>query len=267
MRPGLLFLICYHPSQSNPPGGPLRVLFLLLLLANVLFLAWTRWVVPVTPATIEASAPGGRELQPIRLRTESSNASAPVAADSSGPDLLAASCVSVGPFIDPVHVAAANAQLERLGFTSRQRVSQDAVRVGYWVRVPNLATPADATNALATLKAAGLGDAYVLGEGEPDNTVSVGVYSDPRRAAEVSATVEKAGFTPETSDRLRTLEVLWLDIDRRANGSLPSLESLGTPPEGGLPYDMRACPATNPSSDVTPPANPKAVPAGAGAAG
>jgi len=244
----------------------LRVLFLLLLLANVLFLAWTRWVVPVTPAVIDTPAPGGRELQPIRLRAESPNASA-TADDTSGAGLLAASCVSVGPFIDPAHAAAANAQLQRLGFTSRRRVSQDEVRVGYWVRVPNLATPADATNALVALQAVGLGDAYVLAEGEPDNTVSVGVYADPRRAAEVSARVQKAGFSPETSDRLRMLEVLWLDIDRQANGGLPSLESLGTPPEGGLPYDMRACPASNPVGDVTPPANPANVPAGAGGAG
>ncbi|MCX7053219.1 MAG: SPOR domain-containing protein [Proteobacteria bacterium] len=244
----------------------MRALFLLLLLANVLFLAWTRWVVPETPATLDAPAAGGRELQPIRLRAESPNASA-TADDLSGAGLLAAACVSVGPFIDPAHAAAVNAQLERLGFTSRRRVSQDEVRVGYWVRVLNLATPADATNALATLKAAGLGDAYVLAEGEPDNTVSVGVYADPRRAAEVSATVQKAGFTAETSDRLRTLEVLWLDIDRQANGGLPSLESLGAPPQGGLPYDMRACPAPSPVGDVTSPANPATVPAGAGGAG
>ena len=245
----------------------MRVLFLLLLLANVLFLAWTRWVVPETPATINVPAPGGRELQPIRLRAEAPNAKAPAAADLSSAGLRAAACVSVGPFIDPAHAAAANAQLERLGFTSRRRVSQDEVRVGYWVRVPNLATPADATNALATLQAAGLGDAYVLAEGEPENTVSVGVFSDPRRAAEVSARVQKAGFTPETSDRLRRLEVLWLDIDRQANGSLPSLESLGPQPEGGLPYDMRACPVAAPVGDVTSPANPADVPAAAGGAG
>jgi SPOR domain len=243
-----------------------RVLFLLLLLANVLFLAWSRWVVPVTPATVEVSAPGGRELQPIRLRAEAPNAAAIPAADSPGAGPLAA-CVSVGPFIDPAHAAVANAQLERLGFTSRRRVSQDEVRVGYWVRVPNLATPADATNALATLQAAGLGDAYVLADDEPENTVSVGVFADPRRAAEVSERVQKAGFTPETSDRLRRLEVLWLDIDRQANGSLPSLESLGPQPEGGLPYDMRACPVASPASDVTAPANPADVPAGAGGAG
>ena len=245
----------------------MRVLFLLLLLANVLFLAWTRWVVPETPATINVPATGGRELQPIRLRAEAPNATATSAADSSGSGLLAASCVSIGPFIDPAHAAAASAQLERLGFTSRRRVSQDEVRVGYWVRVPNLATPADATNALAALRAAGFGDAYVLAEGEPDNTVSVGVFSDPRRAAEVSAMVQQAGFTAETSDRLRLLEVLWLDIDRQANGGLPSLEALGAQPEGGVPYDMRACPAPGPDGDVTAPANPASVPAGAGGAG
>ncbi len=245
----------------------MRVLFLLLLLANVLFLAWTRWVVPVTPATVGMAAPGGRELQPIRLRAEAPNETATPAADLSGAGLLAAACVSVGPFIDPAHAAAANLQLERLGFNSRRRVSQDEVRVGYWVRVPNLATPADATNALATLQAAGLSDAYVLAESEPDNTVSVGVYSDPRRAAEVSAMVQKTGFTAETSDRLRLLEVLWLDVDRQANGGLPSLESLDTQPEGGVPYDMRACPAASPVGDVTSPANPANVPAGADGAG
>ena len=244
----------------------MRVLFLLLLLANLLFLAWTRWVVPVAPATVGVPASGGRELQPIRLRAEAPNATASAAADSSNAGLRA-DCVSVGPFIGPAHAAAANAQLERLGFTSRQRVSQDEVRVGYWVRVPNLATPADATNALATLQAAGLGDAYVLAEGEPENTVSVGVFSDPRRAAEVSARVQKAGFTPETSDRLRRLEVLWLDIDRQADGSLPSLETLGPQPEGGLPYDMRACPVTSPVGGVTSPANPADVPATADGAG
>ena len=248
----------------------MRVLFLLLLLANLLFLAWTRWVVPPAPPVLEAPA-SSRALQPIRLRSEASaapDATGAAAAMDSTPSLLAASCVSVGPFIDPAHADAASAQLGRLGFTSRRRVSQDEVRVGYWVRVPNLATPDDANNALAMLQAAGLGDAYIVAEGEPGNTVSIGVYADPRRAAEVAATAEKAGFATETSDRLRTLEVLWLDIDRQANGGLPALESLGAPPEGGLPYDMRACPAAaSPAGDVTPPANPTVVPAAAPAAG
>ncbi len=248
----------------------MRVLFLLLLLANLLFLAWTRWVVPA--AQVVPAAPAlDREMQPIRLQSEAMARPEAVrasAGEAVGPVLPAASCVSVGPFIDPVHADAAAVQLERLGFTSRRRVAQDEVRVGYWVRVPDLATPEDATNALAMLRAAGLSDAYVETEGQPGNTVSIGVYADPRRAAEAADAAAKAGFSTATSDRLRPLEVQWLDVDRQANGSLPALEALGAPPEGGLPYDLRACPAANePAAGVTPPANPAPAPVAAAAPG
>jgi hypothetical protein len=233
----------------------LRVLFLLLLLANVLFLAWTQWVVRPPAAAREVTAASQR-VQPIRLQRELTAQGTDDATPGALADLQSAACVSVGPFIAPAHADMARSQLERLGFTTRSRVAQDEVRVGYWVRVSDLATAADATNALATLQAAGLGDASVVTEGEPDTVVSVGVYADPRKAAEVAATVQGAGFTPETSDRLRTLEVLWLDIDRQGNGGLPALDALGPPPEGALPYDMRACPGSSDAADVTPTANP-----------
>lgn len=244
----------------------MRALFLLLLLANVLFLAWTRWVVPPSPPAVRSVAAAGQALQPIRLRSEPATTGTPApAAAPAAANLLSASCVSLGPFIDPAHADSARTQLERLGFSSRSRVAQDEVRVGYWVRVPGLATAADATNALAILRTVGLGDAYLVDDGgEAGTALSIGVYADPRRAAEVARSVQDAGFTPETSDRLRTLEVLWLDVDRQGNGSLPTMEALGEPPAGALPYDMRACPA---AGGVTPAANPAPAPAGAQAAG
>jgi hypothetical protein len=260
-------LICYHRAQSNFIGGHLRALFLLLLLANLLFLAWTRWVVPPSAPAAQTAAVASQALHPIRLKSESATAAKAEPAVAAAPNLLAASCVSVGPFIDPAHADAATAQLERLGFASRRRVAQDEVRVGYWVRVPGLATPADATNALGTLQAAGLGEAYVIDGEESGTTLSIGVYADAAKAAAVSKTVQDVGFTPETSDRLRTLEVLWLDVDRQANGGLPAMEDLGEPPAGGLPYDMRACPAASGADGVTPAANPAASPVAAQPAG
>jgi hypothetical protein len=223
----------------------LRVLFLLLLLVNLLFLAWIRWVAPteVTARAVPSAVAG--KLQPIRLQRE------PVAAGNAvdrGPDsnaaaaIAAAACVSVGPFASLEQAAAAAAALQRLGFTTHApRAATDEVRVGSWVRVPNLATPEDAANALASLQAAGLTDAYVVSEGEPGNAVSVGVFADPARATEVAMTVITAGFTPEISDRMRTLDVFWVDIDRQANGSLPALDALPAGPNGDLPLEMRAC--------------------------
>ena len=247
----------------------MRVLFLLLLLANLLFLAWTRWVVAPTPTAVQTAA-GSSGLQPIRLKKEGPAPAGDQAVQSrrtAGDEAVAASCVSVGPFGDPAHAATAQAQLERLGFTSRRRVAQDEVRVGSWVRVPDLATPADATIALEALQAAGLADAAIVADDGPSSTVSIGVYADPLKAAEVAEVVARAGFTPQTSDRTRLLEVLWLDIDRGENGGLPSLEQLGPPAAGGLPYDLRACPAPGADASVTPPAVPAAAPATAPATG
>lgn len=245
----------------------MRALFLLLLLANVLFLAWTRWVEPPSAPAARTASAADAKLQPIRLRSEPALAAAPAPVAPAADSLLAATCVSVGPFIDPGHADLARAQLERLGFSTRQRVAQDEVRVGYWVRVPGFATPADATNALGTLQAAGLGEAYVVDAEEEGTTLSIGVYADAVKAAAIAKTVQDAGFTPETSDRLRTLEVSWLDVDRQVNGGLPAMEDLGEPPAGALPYDMRACPAASGADGVTPAANATAPPAAAGSAG
>jgi hypothetical protein len=151
--------------------------------------------------------------------------------------------VSLGPFQEQAQVDAASSALQRLGFSARLRSATDEVRVGYWVRVPDLATAADATNALATLQAAGLAEAYVITDEGPGNTVSIGVFSDPTRAAQVADTVTRAGFTPQTSDRLRTMDVFWLDVDRQANGGIPELEDVGPTPAGGLPLELRVCPS------------------------
>jgi hypothetical protein len=225
----------------------LRVLFLLLLLANLLFLAWIRWVEPgeVTARPVPSAVAG--KLQPIRLQRE------PAAADTAAgqgagatPDaaIAAAACVSIGPFANLGQAETASAALQKLGFSAHTpRAATDEVRVGSWVRVSNLATPEDAANALASLRAAGLTDAYVIAEGEPGNAVSVGVFADPAKATEVAKTVITAGFTPQVSDRMRTLDVFWIDVDRQANGSLPAIDALPGAQNGDLPLEMRACPA------------------------
>jgi len=229
----------------------LRVIFLLLLLANLLFLAWIRWVAPNEVAARAVPSAAAGRLQPIRLQREpgaSGSTADPgpdaTAAAAAAAEIAAAACVSVGPFSSLQQAEATSAELQRLGFaTHSPRAATDEVRVGSWVRVPNLATPEDAANALTSLRAAGLTDAYVVSEGEPGNTVSVGVFADPAKATEVAMTVITTGFTPEISDRTRTLDVFWLDIDRQANGSLPALDALPGAPNGDLPLEMRACPA------------------------
>ena len=102
----------------------MRVLFLVLLLANLLFLAWTRWVATPEPGVGIVAEQPSTPLRPIRLQQEAAGATGDTTfgGDAARDDAVAAaSCVSVGPFLEPAHADAAAASLQRLGFAARLR--------------------------------------------------------------------------------------------------------------------------------------------------
>lgn len=223
----------------------MRALFLLLLLANILFLAWARWIAPPAP-TAGLATPSASAADSIRLLRES-----PMARDladavqGSGLSAVAGdtvTCVSGGPFLDSAAAASAAGRLASLGFTSRTRAARDDVWVGQWVRVENLATPEDAENALAALRAAGLTDAQVTADGAGGNVLSLGVFGEPGRALEAATAAQKAGFTTVTEDRYRSADVLWLDVDRQANAGLPGLDVFMGDGPPATRLELRPCP-------------------------
>lgn len=233
----------------------MRALFLVLLLANILFFAWTTWVAQA-PDLGGHPTPISRDPHAIRLLreaplTEQRPPAAVADAAGAGPD-EAATCVSGGPYLDRAAADKAAARLQKLGYTSKLRQSRDEVWVGQWVRIENLATPADAQNALSALRAAGIADAYLLPDEPPGNVVSLGVFADAARTAQVVAAARKAGFSPKVNDRTRIEDVYWLDVDRNANAGLPGVDvfrGADTPP-GRLA--VRACPAPDSVTPVAP---------------
>lgn len=223
----------------------MRALVLLLLLANLLFAAWVHWVAPTRAPAAGRATPSATDPGAIRLLREAQVSSS---ADAGGSALelddAALACVSVGPYLERSLAGQAEARLVRLGFAVRLRASRDTVRVGDWVRIEDLATPEDAANALAQLKAAGIADAYVLTEESPGTVISLGVFTEPERAEQARAIAMMAGFEPRTVERTREADVFWLDIDRQASAGLPSLDQLGADSEGRLPgIGLRRCPA------------------------
>jgi hypothetical protein len=228
-----------------------RALVLLLLLANLLFAAWVHWVAPTRAPAAGRATPSATDPGAIRLLREAQppSAAGPGAATLELDD-AALACVSVGPYLERPLAEQAEARLVRLGFAVRLRGSRDAVRVGDWVRIEDLATPEDAANALAQIKAAGVADAYVLGNETPGTVISLGVFTEPERAEQARSIAMMAGFEPRTIERTREADVWWLDIDRQASAGLPSLEQLGADSGGRLPgIGLRRCPAGEPPAD------------------
>ena len=221
----------------------MRALFLLLLLANVLFLGWTRWVAPSTarPSTATSSSAGLRSIRLVSEPTVRTETASTAPGDGRG-ETLVADCVSAGPFLEAAPAQAAAARLKGQGFSLRVRESRDEVWVGQWVRVDKLATADAAAEALTALRAAGLSDAYLLTEEPPGTVVSLGVFADAGRAGQVAGLARDAGFAATVGDRFRTADVFWLDIDRRANAGLPGIEELQAGEGAPARLELRACP-------------------------
>ena len=228
----------------------MRALFLLLLLANVLFFGWSRWVAPSQAGSLSSTSAQLR-LRSIRLVTEHPASGAePAPADRPAlTDAIAMSdCMSAGPFLEAGRAQAAAARLRDQGFTLDLRASRDEVWVGQWVRLDQLPNADAAAAALAGLRAAGLTDAYLLTEEASGTVISLGVFSDPQRAQDIAGLARDAGYEATVGDRFRTADVTWLDIDRRSNAGLPALEPLQASAGVTARLELRPCPTQTAST-------------------
>lgn len=223
----------------------MRAFFLLLLLANLLFLAWVNWVAPER-APEGKPTPAATEPETVRMTSEVPLATElPVGPPPESPK-EGAGCVSGGPFVQRPQADAAAERLKGLGFSSRLRTDSENIVVGEWVYIGSMASAEDANITLSTLQGAGLPGAEVVKDPELGTIVSVGVFSESAKTAAASQVVRSVGFEPKVKERRRPTPVFWIDIDRQANGSLPAVEMLiapGAAPPPGPRLEFRACPA------------------------
>lgn len=239
----------------------MRVLCLLLILANVLYFIWSQLIdVQVNaldrPARDKARPPEkivlakevpdlAQERAPDRGMIEPSR-EAPVQSPTQemarAVEGDALTCTSVGPFAELAEAAQAQAALRGAGFNPRQRVEQGELWVGYWVSVQNISTRADAEDAVETLKSNGLDDVYLMPGGDPSYTLSLGVFSDYQRAQRRANEVRAVGLEPKVEDRKRAGSVYWLDVELPAPGARIDTSIFQSDPGKIMRLEMRACP-------------------------
>jgi hypothetical protein len=161
-----------------------------LLLANLLFFGWARWVdkplaghkaVSGTPLQL-APAPGAAPKRAAEV--------AGGADQSAGPS----HCASIGPLIDAGATAAVATALRARNLNPRERQAPAPVNEGYFVYVDHLGT-ATARALLQRLSNGGVRDAAAL----PDmNQVSVGVFSSREGADQRAKTCAPPDWSPSS---------------------------------------------------------------------
>jgi hypothetical protein len=231
----------------------LRLIIVLLLLANAGFFAWSHWI--VQPASVPASkVPAGARL----VLASEAPSSQPLPTLQLGAET---SCVSLGPFLDLTEAARASTRLREAGLGPRQRAADGPVWAGYWVSMSGIADAGAAEKIVERLRQLGVGDAYVMpGEGAGP-TISLGLFTERPRAMRRMDEVRALGYQPEVTERQRSGTVYWIDVDIHASGELPDPASY----DGGsgriFRLQVQPCdPAGQSSQPVTQMSLPDGVP-------
>lgn len=202
----------------------MRNLVFLLILANGLFWAWEHWLRPqsgseraavpvqegltlVSEVDADAETSLGANLDPATT----GDAAAEITVAAAAPESLRR-CVSLGPFRDLPEAASIGATLKRSGLAPKQRVGEGDIWIGYWVHIDNLSSRAQAEQVLRGLREGGVTDSYIVSE-DGGHGISLGVFSEIKRAGTRREQVKKLGFDPVVTDRSRRGTVYWVDVE------------------------------------------------------
>jgi hypothetical protein len=212
----------------------MRTLVLILILLNLAFLYWhTRNEAPAgASAPVAANGPGGAGGARLVLLSERDNAPAPRVAAGSA----AAYCETVGPLEDRGEAESLRARLEQQGALASLRSASREVVSAYWVFLPPQEDLVSALTVAGDLTGQGLDDLYVIREGDYRHGLSLGLFSEHRRARRRVVEVEGLGYAPQIEARFRTQTVFWLDL------VVPADRHTGLEVPAGLGRTSRACP-------------------------
>lgn len=196
----------------------LRNFVLLLVVANVLFFAWSHWGADRKPV-----------LTAVAIREKPVNQEPPAPPP----------CATLGPFRDETLAAQAEAQLTGAGLKALRRDTSVEVNDGWWVYVTS-SDAAGQKRAVDALRRSGQRDAFAMPD-DPEFRVSVGVLSEEKRAEDLATKVRGLKLNPVVEERHKQQPEVWFDVPNMARETLGDgrLDDLDLPL---LDLTIEACP-------------------------
>jgi hypothetical protein len=172
----------------------MRALFLLLVLANLVFYAYAH--VARVDDRIENHIPR-LQMNADQVRIVQRTAP-PAGAAFAAP---AVACLEWGQVAAP-DVARAEALLARLGVPDEKLERSVTASAGYWVYMPPLGTKAEIARKIGELKALGITEFFVVQEAnEWRNAISLGIFRTEDAAEEFHAGLRKRGVRSAVTGR------------------------------------------------------------------
>lgn len=246
----------------------MRTAFLFLILANVAFFVWARFVSPADPGV--DTAPLSRQIEPQKLRIVAPGeapmaqskpaaapaapppvaapaapppaaavASAPAPPPKPAPAALVASCMEWGSFT-LFDAPRAEKALEPLALGNRMGQRRTEELAGWWVFIPPQGSRQLALRKAAELKGLGVEDYFVVQEeGALRWALSLGVFRNEDAAQARLAALQKLGVrAAQVGPREMTVPKVWLQV-RNVDAALEArLREIARTVDGS---ELKAC--------------------------
>jgi hypothetical protein len=211
-----------------------RTVFLLIVLANVLFFAWSRYVAP--PEAVADPQPLARQIEPQKLKVIAPADLPPIAARAAP---VALKCIEWGGFT-LADAPQAQAALEPLQLGARLAQRRTEESAGWWVFIPPQGSRPAAQKKAAELKALAVDDYFVVQDDGPYRwALSLGVFRSEEAAQARLAAVRAQGVrSAQVGPRETPVAKVWLQVKAVDAGLYARLREVARGLEGS---ELREC--------------------------
>ena len=221
----------------------MRTLFLLLLLANVAFFAWTRYVSP--PDASADPLPLTRQIEPEKMKVVAPNdlpappAARPTPTSAPAAIPVAAKCLEWGSFT-LTDAPRAEKALEPLALGPRLAHRRTEETAGWWVFIPPQGNRAGAVRKASELKSLSINDYFIVQEDGPYRwAVSLGVFRNEDAAqARLAALRDQGVRSARVAPRETVVPKVWLQVKNVDTALAAKLRDTARAVEG---TELREC--------------------------
>ena len=196
----------------------MRNLLLLLLLANILYFMWERYVADPdeTGIVVVDEADLGPPLEVSSVDMAEASASVGAVLGSGRPSELSAvvgrSCATIGPFKTVGEAETAASDYENEGMVTSVRTTQGQVFVGHWVQIRNIPDRSTGNVMIEKLRDGGLGEAYIVPTDDEGLKISLGLFGELSRAERVELQAKSLDLPADITPRTRDATVFFVDV-------------------------------------------------------
>ena len=227
----------------------MKNLLMLLIVANILYFAWTRYATEPDQSGVAVvdESQLGPPLAVSNSRVAQAATSVGAVLGSGKPSDLAAvvgrSCVSIF-FKTNAEAVGAIAAFESEGMRASLRTTRGQIFVGNWVQIRNIANLKIGAGMIDRLKAGGITDAYLMDAEDGTYKISLGLFGEMSRAEKVELQAKSLDLPADIMPRTRDAAIFYVDIGLPpGKGAGAMMEKYGE--ERILLRDKATCPRSN----------------------